>query len=139
MSFLVNIEVFYHYIGIIPTIDIEISGEIRKTNGTNVFQLACFSCIKPYITGVDFYVNKVLEDSIRYQDGLCYHKRNLCTPETCTCLSKGKSFTWNFISNLAYIQFSCGMRFKDELKSTISIHQADLLYNGSGKLSHNQT
>lgn len=117
-------------------IDVKMYGEIWKTKDNNGFKLACYSCWKPNVEGVDFYVNDMLEDSIRYNDGLCYHKRNLCRPETCTCLSRGKSFTWNYTSDLSYIQFSCEMRFKDLSQSTIIGYKTDLIYNGSGNYLH---
>ncbi|CAC5426689.1 NAIP [Mytilus coruscus] len=113
------------------TIDIELSGEISKTKEEHVFKLECFSCRKPYIEGVDIYVNGVLEDSIRHRYGLCYHKKTSCYPEKCTCLSGGRHFTWNFNSDLSYIQFTCAMHFKEKTNSAITIHKASLIYNGT--------
>lgn len=125
---------FLYYLGSMSTIDVELSGEINKTKEEHVFKLECFSCWKPHIEGVEFYVNGVLEDSIRYQNGLCYHKKNLCDPDKCACSSGGKYFTWIFKSYLSYIQFTCAMRFRDNTEFTFTTHEASLIYNGTGKI-----
>ncbi|VDI51408.1 Hypothetical predicted protein [Mytilus galloprovincialis] len=117
--------------GTVPTIGVEINGDVRIINEGYLFTLACFSCIKPHAQGVDIYVNNVMEDSIRYHDGLCYHKLKECMKGRCTCSAKGKHFTWTYVSDLSCIHFTCAMQFKDGIESRIVNHQADLLYNGS--------
>lgn len=119
--------------GDIPMIDIEVSKDTQKINESNIFKLTCFSCKEPDIKGVEIYINGVLKDSIRYESGLCYHKRRLCTQDRCSCLARGNHYTWTFISNLTYIQFTCSMRFRDAVNSPIIITKAHILYNGSGK------
>ncbi|CAG2211980.1 unnamed protein product [Mytilus edulis] len=117
----------------VPMIDMEVSLETGKINKTNIFKLTCSSCVEPHIKGADFYINNTLEDSMKYQSGLCYHKRKLCTPERCSCLASGHHFIWTYMSNLSFIHFTCVMRFKDPLESTIIIKKADVIFNGSGK------
>lgn len=105
-----------------------------KIKERNIFKLAIFTCWNPGVNGVDIYINDVLEDSLRYHEGMCYHKKNVCRPERCTCSASGTNFTWTFITNLSEIKFTCAMNFKDEIKSTMYIRQADLVYNGSGNI-----
>lgn len=125
-------KVYVSYLkGSVPMIDMEVSRETSRINETNIFKLTCSSCVEPYIKGVDFFINNILEDSIKYQSGLCYHKRKLCTPVRCSCLAGGHHFIWTYMSNLSFIQFTCAMRFKDPLESTIFIKKADVIFNGS--------
>ncbi|CAC5426677.1 unnamed protein product [Mytilus coruscus] len=112
-------------------IDIEVSYDTSKINKSNRFKLTCSSCKEPDTKGVDISINEVLVDSIRYESGLCYHKRRLCTPKRCSCLARGNHYTWTLISNLSYIQFTCTMRFRDAMNSTILIAEAHVIYNGS--------
>lgn len=119
-------------LGIGPLIDIDISAENMKIDEGNRFILACFSCWVPHTKGVDIFVNNVLEDSIRYVDGQCYHKLNECSPKICTCSAGGRNFTWAYISDLSNITFTCAMRFKDEVKAMFVHQKADLTFNGTG-------
>lgn len=124
--------------GIGPLIDIDISAENMKIDEGNRFKLACFSCWVPHTKGVDIFVNNVLEDSIRYSNGQCYHKLYECTPERCTCSAEGRNFTWTYIlSDLSNITFTCAMRFKDEIKAMFVHQKADLTFNGTVFIKHN--
>ncbi|VDI33120.1 Hypothetical predicted protein, partial [Mytilus galloprovincialis] len=114
-----------------PNIDIDISAENFKLKEGNWFKLACSSCWIPHMQGVDIFVNDKLEDSIRYQNGDCYHKQKLCTPEVCTCAAKGRIFTWTYISTLPIVQFACVMRFQDEIKYTTFNHKAEITFDGT--------
>ncbi|XP_071122419.1 uncharacterized protein [Mytilus edulis] len=125
--------------GIGPLIDIDISAENMKIDEGNRFILACFSCWVPHTKGVDIFVNNVLEDSIRYVDGQCYHKLNECSPKICTCSAGGRNFTWAYISDLSNITFTCAMRFKDEVKAMFVHQKADLTFNGTVFIKHSST
>ncbi|XP_052062003.1 uncharacterized protein LOC127702043 [Mytilus californianus] len=128
--------------GTIYSADIHLSGEIMKKTTKNKFTLTCYSCWLPATESVNFFVNGGLEDSVRYKDGKCYKKRKLCSPSECTCSNEGNKFTWSFLSDLSFLEFSCEMRFKDEKTSTFSIQTANLSYNESvfqQKITTNKT
>lgn len=97
-----------------------------------MFKITCFSCWVPDTESANFFVNDVLEESIRYNDGNCYRKRDLCSLSECTCSDEGNNFTWYFISDLSFIKISCELRFTDEETSTHSIQTANIVYNESG-------
>lgn len=121
-------------LGNVYSADVYLNGEAVAVKEKIHFNLSCFSCWIPYTKSVYFLVNGVLEDSVRYHDGKCYHKRKACSQTECTCSKEGNNFTWSFISTLLYLEFSCEMQFKDEETSKLSIHTTNLIYNGSGKV-----
>lgn len=116
-------------------IDIDISAENYKLNEENMFKLTCSSCLIPFGEAVEIYVNDVRVDEIRHFDGRCYHNLVHCTPATCTCTcaTKGRSFTCTYVSSLSIIQFSCQMRFKDlENERRLVTYKAEITYNRIG-------
>lgn len=93
----------------------------------------CYFSTGSHDCSAEFLRNKETIDNLRASNDICYHKHNLCRPDTCVCSKDCKRYILMF-TNMFYTAgdiFGCEVHYKDA--GNIVRMTSEILFNGSGK------
>ncbi|XP_052067835.1 uncharacterized protein LOC127707395 [Mytilus californianus] len=94
---------------------IKLEGFKTIRNSAPVYQLICASNKDFLGCTVEFLLNGITQENIRYANNTCYKGNGVCNPFQCACFDGCKNLTWYYTQHkdIENQLFECDARIKD--------------------------
>ncbi|XP_076087713.1 uncharacterized protein LOC143058136 [Mytilus galloprovincialis] len=122
------VAILHEFLGFADVLpDISFSGVVLKSQSSVVYRFSCATDVIFWGCTVEFLVNGITIQDLRYVDDLCYNKNGICYPELCSCSRNCNEFTWNFTAtkDMDNNTFECDTRIEENqrfFKANISMY-----------------
>lgn len=108
-------------------------GKILKEGNDTVLHFNCSTSHKTLGCSIEFHVDDVTYDDLRFADDECVHNKGICLSNTCCCTENCMIFALNMSTKSYNSTFGCEARiFVIDTKTTYSVRTA-VKQHGEGK------
>ncbi|CAC5362054.1 unnamed protein product [Mytilus coruscus] len=113
--------------GFLSSTKLNLRGQLRTDK---IYILSCSTCWNIDGLSVEFLVNDNSEDSVRYVDNKCYHRKQLCLENRCSCSPNEYNWTFDANNKPEIHNITCKMEFKDSERNCRKTQMITLLVDG---------
>lgn len=113
---------------------ITLNGTRMNTSSFNFVHLICKTNIETKGCWMEFHKNDKTEDTIRFQNEICHHKRGTCINNICDCSKDCKTFKLNTIASSRVLNTTYGCETRIAFDNKIYFARIAIEPVGEGKI-----